>query len=454
MKLLLLMIAVFCAGGYFILRFTPVGPALTKASPQIAVAVGLPPDKLGWMDDADFTSSDRERVALITGHAMPSDLSVIRSIQGGARGNITRRDFELLRQDRRRARAAYPDVKPDDLIQGGWLNVDMSARIPSTWCTSGNSNGTQGSDGEWYLDGGCYVSIVRAQYTERADAATTKRVLAELEDAKVQKRLAHLKRWGTSGASSGTGGSYSFDCNPDPLASNNEENDRNIPGQCVVIIDQKTKYIFPFVARDWAKYLGATELITLAESHGAQATEYVAPPPRPWVARDGALARGQTGKPGRLYWSQWNADKDDYDNEDIGPDTPESWIIGTWGLSYLPAPDNGERLSVPGKPWFIVATYYGYAPQISGGWTEKEAKETLPKLRTAMVYGMQGQDPETLNRGNLKEARATQVPPNQGVITLADRALPVQPFKQPQPSYCQQGGTIMPGQTCVIGIGQ
>lgn len=209
MELLLLMVAVLCAGGYFTLRFTAAGPSLTKAAPQIAAAVGLPPDKMGWMDDAEFTAADRQRVAAITGRSEDSNLSVIRSIQAGARGSVSRRDFELLRQDRRRARAAYPDVKPNDLTDGGWLTVKMSARIPSSWCTSGNSNGTQGSDGRWYLDGGCYVGFVRAQYTERASAEETSKFFADLKITQSADELSRLQKDGPFTMWSGTDGSMS-----------------------------------------------------------------------------------------------------------------------------------------------------------------------------------------------------------------------------------------------------
>ena len=38
-----------------------------------------------------------------------------------------------------------------------------AARIPRDFCTSGNSNSTQGKDGKWYLfDGGCYTSFVQS----------------------------------------------------------------------------------------------------------------------------------------------------------------------------------------------------------------------------------------------------------------------------------------------------
>jgi len=406
-------------------------------------------DKLGWMDDELLAESDRRRIAAITGTSYGDDLGVIRAVQSGSRGNLTRRDFELLRQDRRRAQAAYPDVKPDDLYANGWFNVDLSARVPDKFCTSGNSNGTQGADGKWYLDGGCYLSYVKPQYAKRADAATTKRVLAELKDGERQKKLAHIQRWGYYSSWSGTGGSQSISCYPEPLPSSEEADDTHVAGQCVLIIDEKTKYVFPFVASDWLDQ--PRDLVKVAEAKGAQPVDYIRVS-KPWTIKDGLMARGQTGSPGRLYWSHFNWEKDDYDNEDIGPDTPESWVLERpFGISYLPAPDNGERRSVPGKSWYLVASYYGFTSQVSGGWDENECKAAMPKLSTSFSFGMQGQDPEELNRGNLKEARCTQAPLLAGATVLADRAIPVQPIVRQETNQCVQGGTFMPGQSCMIG---
>lgn len=424
--------------------------AISIAADRAGIA--FPTDKLGWMDDDVLTESDRQRIATITGTSYGDNLGVIRAMQSGSRGNLSRRDFELLRQDRRRAQAAYPDVDTEKLFVPGWFNVDMSARIPSDFCTSGNSNGTQGADGKWYLDGGCYLSYVSPDYTNRADAATTKRVLAELKDEKRRKRLRHIQRWGHSTSWGGTGGSGSVNCYPDPLPASEEPDDLHVAGQCVIVLDEKTKYVFPFVASDWLDrphYRDA--LAKFAESKGAQPVDYVRMASKPWTIKNGLLYRGQTGQPGRLYWSHFNWEKDDYDNEDIGPDTPESWVLEqSFGIAYLPAPGNGERRSVPGKSWYLVASYYGFAPQASGGWDEDECKAKMPMLQTGHTWSMVGESEESANRGNLKEVRCTQVPPTNGVMQLVDRSVPVKPIVDERAvSTCVQGGTLMPGQSCV-----
>lgn len=410
------------------------------------------PDKLGWLDDAELSDGDRARIASLSGGGYGDNLGVIRSIQAGSRGAVTPRDFELLRQDRRRAQAAYPDVALDDLYTGAWLSVDLSAKIPDKFCTSGNSNGTQGRDGKWYLDGGCYVSAVKAEYTKREDAATTKRALAELGDTKRQKRISRIKKWGYSTSWSGTGGSGRVDCNPDPLPSNQEASDTIIAGKCVLILDSD-RYEFAFDPGDWIDPpYGREGLEKLATAKGASKTAYVLAPAKPWVRKDGLLAHGETGAPGRLYWSQWNGDG--YDNKDIGPSDPASWVIEQpFGIAYLPAPGNGEQRSDPSKPWYIVITYYGYSPQCSGGWTEQEAKDALPKFVTGHSFGMQGQDQEEMNRGNLREARATQIAPT-GALMLADRSQPVAPQKTGDRNSVpyHQGMTLMPGQSTSFGI--
>lgn len=415
--------------------------------------VSLPHDELGWVDDAELSAADRDRIAKVISISYASNLGVIRSIRGGSRGSITRRDFELLRQDRRRAQAAYPDVKSDDLFASGWFNVDMDARIPNNFCTSGNSSGTQGSDGKWYLDGGCYLSFVRSEYPDRADAAATEKVLGEIKDGKRQKRLASIRRWGYMAAWSGTGGSGSVHCYPDPLPSNEELDDLHIAGRAVIVLDHD-RYEFAFDASDWVDPPYWREgLEKLALERDAVKTEYKPAAAKPWVLKDGLLTRGQTGSPGRLYFSHWNADRDDYDNEDIGPDTPASWVLDRpFGLAYLPAPGNGEQRSETGKPWYVVVSYYGFPPQASGGWTEQEAKEMLPRFATGFSFGMQGQDYAQLNRGNLQEARATQILPGAGVLMLAERAVPVQPAKAPDPSHVpySPGMTLMPGQSTSV----
>ena len=227
--------------------------------------LALPHEKLGWMDDAEITVADRRRIAAVTGISYDSNLAVIRSIQGGTRGNLTRNDFELLRQDRRRAKAAYPDVDPEKLFTSGWFNVDMNARIPMDFCTSHNSNGTKGADGKWYLDGGCYLSFVNSEFPNRADVATTKLFYTNLKIKERAEKLARLKASGPFAAWGGTGGSMSVNLSKD--------------GKNVIVRRAQEwartgkKWTMPFIAEEWVDiYAGDLDAIKALPSFAA-ATE-------------------------------------------------------------------------------------------------------------------------------------------------------------------------------------
>jgi hypothetical protein len=199
-------------------------------------------DKLGWMDDQALTAADMQRIAEITWAPYGSNRESIKAIQSGRPGNLTRRDFELLRQDRRRARAAHPDVDGESLFLNGWFNVDLSAKVPMDWCSSYNSNGTKGSDGAWYLDGGCYMSFVNPYYPERASAEATKQFYEKKKKADDAKRLQAIKDHGIHwGAGSSSGWTESVSCN-------------QVTGLCKCewggLRDVK-RFTFPFVPEEW-----------------------------------------------------------------------------------------------------------------------------------------------------------------------------------------------------------
>lgn len=199
--------------------------------------------KLGWMDDAPYSKHDRERVMRISGQTYGTNHVAIRAILAGLRGSVTRRDFELMRQDRRRAQAAYPDVSSGDLFTAGWINVGVDAKIPTKFCTSGNSSGTLGKDGEWYLDGGCFTSFVRAQYPNRADAVSTAKYFSELRAKHRAEKLNRLKEGGPFYASSGTGGSM--------WVYLDEKTNEVVVGRADSWASKGTEYRFSFVIEDW-----------------------------------------------------------------------------------------------------------------------------------------------------------------------------------------------------------
>lgn len=184
-------------GGAIFLAANNIGGAVARDIPAVVKLMSSP----GWLDDAPLKTSDTARLAQLRGMGSQADGMHL------LRGGVSRRDFELLRQDRRRAQAAYPDVDPDKLFDGRWMPVNLSAKVPSDWCTSGNSHGTQGADGQWYLDGGCYMGIVRAEFPDRAGAESTKTFFAALRERQRQERLDRLQDNGPFAAWSGTGGS-------------------------------------------------------------------------------------------------------------------------------------------------------------------------------------------------------------------------------------------------------
>jgi hypothetical protein len=90
------------------------------------------------------------------------------------------------------------------------------------------------------------------------------------------------------------------------------------------------------------------------------------------------------------------------------------------------------------------------------GWMDDDPLTDADRQRIAEITGNPYSDNlgviraiQSGARGNLREARCTQVPPMQGAMVLADRALPVKPIvQQQQANRCVQGGTLMPGQSC------
>jgi hypothetical protein len=223
-------------------------PVVTPAIDSVLEGTGLSsPDKLGWLDDKPLTDADRVRIAEIAGNSFndggyrigppPGHMAVIQNIMAGHASDISRRDIELLRQDRRRAEAAYPDVDRDKLLRGVWLQISLDARIPDDWNTSGNGDGTM-VDGKWYLDGGMYTAVVRPEYPDRAPAEATKAYFAERKAKETALKLARTEyslSWG------GTDGSLLIDCK-DGMCKVEQADEWATQGK---------RYTFPFVAAEW-----------------------------------------------------------------------------------------------------------------------------------------------------------------------------------------------------------
>jgi hypothetical protein len=236
-------------------NFVLIGCVAAGALLSVAVGYsGIIPDQLrswrwvdaepaepGYLDNAPLTEADRHRLSEIATLLHPEhggDLTVIRAIQAGHRSTLTRRDFELLHQDIRRARAAYPDVDPDKLLLGGWAQVDLSARIPMSASRSLNASGSRGGDGVWYLDGPVYKSYVAPEYPERASPEETARFHAALRERWRGVQLARTEvRWSSVGSKERlTVNCWEAECS----VTHAEEP-----------TGQEHSWTFPFVAAEW-----------------------------------------------------------------------------------------------------------------------------------------------------------------------------------------------------------
>lgn len=206
------------------------------------MTVGHAQDKLGWLDAAEFTDEMRARIARVTGAAYTSNEAVVRPYL--RRDTIiTARDFELLRQDRRRARAAYPDVLADDLFVDGWLSVRLDERVPQDFCTGGNFNSSTMPDGRDYLDGGCLVAWVSGRYSKRATPAEVVAYFAAKKEKETAAELAELEASGPYAMMFGTGGSLTVTLD-------------KATGRVIVTTADEgstsaTRWSIPFVAREW-----------------------------------------------------------------------------------------------------------------------------------------------------------------------------------------------------------
>ena len=211
------------------------------APPTFVGSMNSTPDKLGWMDDLPFTKADQARVASIGGAGFADNLGVISSMQWGTSSSVTRRDFELMRQDSRRAMAAYPALSDDLLFSGSWISVDIDARVPEKWGGM-NSNGTKIGE-EWFLDGGAYLSFVKPQYPNRASASETKAYFVARKAKQRQEKIDRLAKDGPFVWWGGSGGSMSVKLN---------ERREVVITRAQEWARTATRWTMPFVVDDWA----------------------------------------------------------------------------------------------------------------------------------------------------------------------------------------------------------
>jgi hypothetical protein len=233
------------AAAALVLLLASAGPMPGRFADAVRrlAGVGPYPDSPGWMDcDGPLSDDDRARIADIVARARPNSVDVIADIQAGVGSDLSRRDFELLRQDRRRAAAAYPDVAVGELVDYGWFEVDYRQKVPESYCSSGNYSSTLDPGGQAFLDGPCYLGFVRDGYRERTDGPTATRVLAERMARAKAERAGGREEKGYHFAAAGSGGSLVVDC--------------EAGGKCVVTkagewATRGTRYTFDYVPSEW-----------------------------------------------------------------------------------------------------------------------------------------------------------------------------------------------------------
>lgn len=225
--------------------------------------------------------SDEKSLAAITGSGSESD--GIHTLY--QKMKLNNQDVALMRRDVRRAIAAYPDIDEDHLLTGRWFAFDEAARVPSKGFY--NSHGTQDPiTKEYYLES-AHMSIVKLEFPNRADDATTERFFAERKVKRHAEKIDRLKKDGPFTMWSGTGGSMNVGLDKET-------------GKVVVTRAQKwaasaSRWTFPFVAEEWAD-INASDLEAIKKLPSfAVATEDQVP------VRPSGVTMGPTTSFGRTF---------------------------------------------------------------------------------------------------------------------------------------------------------
>lgn len=232
-----------CAAVGILAEQGAVPKGLARAAHDIA-DVNLYPSTPGWLDrSGPLSQADRDRLAELRGIGRDDAGQVIRILQTGARSDLSRYDFELLRQDRRRAMAAYPDVDPDRLLTGRWFAVAYADKVPEDFCGGNASTTAEGPGATRYLDGPCFMAMVAAEFPDRTDGPAATRFLEERRAKQRAEREARMAVEGYRVARAGSGGSLSIDC--------------KAGGKCVVERAEEwakrgKRWTFGFVPSEWA----------------------------------------------------------------------------------------------------------------------------------------------------------------------------------------------------------
>lgn len=235
-----------------------------------------------------FTASQERRLAAITGRGIATQdpRGGMWAAMSGISNGLSASDVKLLKEDRRRAAAAYPGVSQDELFEARWFGFHPMSVLEGDVGAS-NSEGTQGRDGKWYVDS-AYLSVVKAQYPRRASHSEA---VAYLAAKKVKDRaatLARLEAEGTFSSWGGSGGSGSYTCNK--------------KAGCVVEFaaewsSEATRYTFPFVPEEWVDFwpYSAKDLAKLSSFKEAKVEKIAVKPSGVTVTMGNGTYQGPKG---------------------------------------------------------------------------------------------------------------------------------------------------------------
>ena len=168
--------------------------------------VRRPPAVEGFLDREALTPAQVARTAEIRTWGRADAEAAFRS-RAERSGHPDRLDFELLRQDRRRAEAAYPGVASQTLLEDRWMWVDPEDHVPASWGGANSSSTQVGKD--WFLDGPDLEGVVAPAFPRRASVAETEAFLAARRKAAFEVLLSRRMLGWSSSSSDGSDESVS-----------------------------------------------------------------------------------------------------------------------------------------------------------------------------------------------------------------------------------------------------
>jgi hypothetical protein len=178
----------------------------------------------GFLDHRRLGDADQARLRTLAQAARDGDLEIVRARLTAPASGIGRRDFELLRQDVRRAAAAYPRVPLSTLTYRAWLQVDKDAHVsPGRDDPRLPRMGDEGAD---WLDGAVEIALVKKELDRRATVEATEAYFAEVDA--IDRSGPHAAR-------------------PDGLW----KVDYDGAQRTVVASEPSQSWRFPFVAEEW-----------------------------------------------------------------------------------------------------------------------------------------------------------------------------------------------------------